>query len=98
MVILSVDCNYKTFLLLFLSNPRKYFQFPLATASIYKYDPELIPMLRPDGRIVGGRSTTIYEFPFQVSYNNYGAHRGGGVIITPKTILTGIISFHKLDW
>lgn len=45
-------------------------------------------MLRPDGRIVGGRSTTIYDFPFQVSYNNYGAHRGGAVILTPTKVLT----------
>lgn len=45
-------------------------------------------MLRPDGRIVGGSSTTIYNFPFQVSYNNYGAHRGGGVILTPTKVLT----------
>lgn len=48
----------------------------------------MIPMLRPDGRIVGGRSTTIYDFPFQVSYNNYGAHRGGGVILSPTKVLT----------
>jgi len=59
-----------------------------SAANIYKYDPQLIPMLRPDGRIVGGRSTTIYDFPFQVSYNNYGAHRGGGVILSPTRVLT----------
>jgi len=59
-----------------------------SAASIYKYDPQLIPMLRPDGRIVGGRATTIDDFPFQVSYNNYGAHRGGGVILSPTKVLT----------
>lgn len=45
-------------------------------------------MLHPDGRIVGGRATTIYDVPFQISFQHLGAHRGGGVILTPTKILT----------
>lgn len=45
-------------------------------------------MLKPNGRIVGGNSTTIYDFPFQVSFNYYGSHRGGGAILTPTKILS----------
>lgn len=89
MMILSVNCNFLLFFFCFpltIKLNKRIFHHP--AASIYKYDPQLIPMLRPDGRIVGGRSTTIYDFPFQVSYNNYGAHRGGGVILSPTKILT----------
>ncbi|XP_044258955.1 transmembrane protease serine 9-like [Tribolium madens] len=41
-----------------------------------------------DGRIVGGRSTTIEEYPYQVSLHYYGFHICGGSIISPDYVIT----------
>lgn len=46
----------------------------------------MVPML--DGRIVGGKDTTIEENPWQVSMVYFGSHRCGGSIIGQSTILT----------
>ncbi|NP_001166051.1 serine protease 11 precursor [Nasonia vitripennis] len=42
----------------------------------------------PQGRIVGGRETTIEEHPWQVSLQVLGFHFCGGSIISEDTILT----------
>lgn len=47
---------------------------------------EMLPML--DGRIVGGKPTTIEENPWQVSMRHFGSHRCGGSIVSPNKIVT----------
>ena len=42
----------------------------------------------PQGRIVGGKETSIEEHPWQVSLQAYGFHFCGGSIISKDTILT----------
>ena len=42
----------------------------------------------PQGRIVGGRETSIEEHPWQVSLQTFGFHFCGGSIISKDTILT----------
>ncbi|XP_055382217.1 trypsin delta-like [Condylostylus longicornis] len=42
----------------------------------------------PDGRIVGGASTTIQQFPHQVSLRYQNRHRCGGSIISENVVLT----------
>ncbi|XP_073845357.1 trypsin alpha-like [Musca autumnalis] len=46
----------------------------------------MVPQL--DGRIVGGASTTISNFPWQISLQRYGSHSCGGSIYSAKMILT----------
>lgn len=41
-----------------------------------------------NGRIVGGLSGNIEDFPYQVSMNFYGSHRCGGSIIHKQYVLT----------
>ncbi|XP_064212502.1 trypsin-1-like [Tribolium castaneum] len=41
-----------------------------------------------DGRIVGGRTATIEEYPYQVSLHYYGFHICGGSIISPVYVIT----------
>lgn len=41
-----------------------------------------------DGRIVGGYSGNIEDFPYQISMNHYGSHRCGGSIIHKQYVLT----------
>lgn len=41
-----------------------------------------------DGRIIGGESVDITEFPYQISLQRNGRHRCGGAIISPDYIVT----------
>nr|AAN17336.1 serine protease [Pyrocoelia rufa] len=47
-----------------------------------------------DGRIVGGKDTTIEDFPHQVSLQLYGGHACGGSIIASNIILTAAHCTH----
>lgn len=49
-------------------------------------DRRMVPM--PDGRIVGGKPTTIEENPWQVSMRNFGSHRCGGSVVSPTKVVT----------
>lgn len=46
----------------------------------------MVPML--DGRIVGGKPTTIEENPWQVSMRNFGSHRCGGSVVSERKVVT----------
>jgi len=41
-----------------------------------------------NGRIVGGYSGNIEDFPYQISMNHYGSHRCGGSIIHKQYVIT----------
>lgn len=41
-----------------------------------------------NGRIVGGYSGNIENFPYQISMNHYGSHRCGGSIVHKNFVLT----------
>lgn len=41
-----------------------------------------------NGRIVGGYSGNIQDFPYQISMNHYGSHRCGGSIIHRQYVIT----------
>lgn len=45
-----------------------------------------VPQL--DGRIVGGKSTTIDQYPYQISVQIDGVHKCGGSLIASKYVLT----------
>lgn len=47
---------------------------------------EKLPHL--DGRIVGGTTTTIEEYPYQISLQYYGRHICGGSIISNEIVVT----------
>ncbi|KAJ1522107.1 hypothetical protein ONE63_002418 [Megalurothrips usitatus] len=52
----------------------------------------LLPRLRPgrvfDGRIVGGEVADIHDFPYQLSFREYGSHFCGASIISKSFALT----------
>lgn len=48
--------------------------------------PTLVPTL--DGRIIGGESTFIEEYPYQASLLYLSSHRCGAVIVSEDFVLT----------
>ncbi|XP_017773892.1 PREDICTED: trypsin-2-like [Nicrophorus vespilloides] len=48
--------------------------------------PKMLPRL--DGRIVGGKETTIEQYPYQLSLQYYGSHICGASIISNKYVVT----------
>lgn len=50
--------------------------------------PQLLDLLKLDGRIVGGEGTFIEEHPYQISLLYYSSHRCGGVVISEEFVLT----------
>lgn len=57
-------------------------------ASLTQASPKIygVPML--DGRIVGGKPTTIEDYPYQVSLQHRSSHVCGGVVISEDYVVT----------
>ncbi|CAD7011602.1 unnamed protein product [Ceratitis capitata] len=52
---------------------------------------------KPDGRIVGGTEAYIYQFPYQVSIQQEGAHRCGGAVYSQTIIVSAAHCFELWD-
>ncbi|KAF5276940.1 hypothetical protein FQA39_LY18534 [Lamprigera yunnana] len=60
----------------------------LAIAAVAGFPRAPAPRPRLDGKIVGGRPVSIYNYNYQISLQYYGGHYCGGSIISKSVILT----------